>query len=846
MATYNSGSYISTDNGKFRLECDVTVSSAGIVVTPKIHISNAFKSAQTFQLTYYANNTTKKTKKTAANGTTKKYKNVGTHKLTTFTIKSYSVTKAISLKVNGKTAKIAGGTIKSTLAPPTPNISVSQSKPTIWNITVSGTGEEEQPVNVIYLEYTNLKSPSSGDWNSLTYANIGYHPSDNNTKAYSHTFSVEVEQNQFYIFRARVSGSKTGTEKFSAFTTTQGMVTRPEETDDVAMDEQAQTITWTAELNDIDKGVVKGWYIYRAEGDSESYSQVDTVNAVVGQVYYSWTESASVTGHAYKYKVVAFNNYGESWDTSAIVVDIEGEPYAPSTSDIKYYYNGDGSVSIVTTLGEGVETTYIERSNDGGETWVQIAALTAPANSYTDNAATSTSIYRVKFGNNAGTSDYSDAFQPAASVIPSPPTILLPVFHSYRSLSEGTIEIHWQHNTLDGSPQAAANVIITKLDDTPLVNDTVDSSSNVYSWNVGLLSPTGIKIQVRTKGANNLWSGFAINEFYLVSEPQIQITAPTGIQTTLPVSLDFTYTPSVGGELLHSYLKELSIVAIDEEGEVVYRKNIDYVTAATTPFSDSISLMDALFSSDIEYTLQVMARETNGLISSHVTTFTVEYTDEALEGSLYPIVGSDEETGYVYVQIARDIGDDGETEPAPVVKAYLYRNANSERILLGEVEDSDQIVDKLAPVNKDFTYDLLQLYQDGTASLITVDAYNPSSYSFIYWGNKLDKIASAIWNPEQSTSMGRPERTLVRYSGRKYPVVYDSKARSEIATFNAVLEPEELDEFIAIMHAGGVGIWKSVQGRTFNASFDLDFERVESSYNLELYKCTLKVERVEE
>ena len=844
MATYNSGSYISTAGGKFRLECDVTISAAGIVISPKIHISNAFSKAQTFELTYYANNTTKKTKKTAANGTTKKYKAVGTHKLTTFTIASYKVTKAISLKVNGKTATIKANTIVSSLAPPTPTITVNTTRPTIWSITVAGSGEEEQPVNKVYLEYTNVKNAQDGDWSSLNYDAFSYHPSSGVGKAYSSTFNQEIQLNQFYRFRARASGSATGTERFSSFVYSPNLVSRPNETDNVNVDSATQTVTWSANLTDIDKGIVTGWYIYRADAGSEAFAKVATVNAVVGQTYYSWTEPNQITGHSFKYKVVAFNATGESWDTSAIVVDIEGAPYTPDISDVHYYYNGDGSVTVKVDLADGVETTYIERSNDGGVTWTQIAAITAPTNSYTDNAATSESIYRVKFGNDSGTSDYSEAFQPAASVPPNTPTILLPIYESVNSLSDGSIDIYWQHNSLDGSPQKAVRISIYDSNSGLIGTTTIETSDNTFTWSFGDLSPSEIIVEIETQGANNLWSASTDTRFYLVREPNIVITAPTGMLSTLPISVDFTYSPS--GAIFDSYLEELTINVLDNEGDIVYTQTVEYSSATTDPFSDSISLMEALFSTDIEYSLQIAARETNGLTAKYNTTFSVEYDEEVLEGSLYPVAENDEETGIVYITIARDIGDDGLTEPADVVSAYLYRNANSERILIGDVGDGDIIEDKLAPVNKDFTYELLQLYGDGTASLIIVDAYNPCPYSFIYWGNNLEKISSAQWNPTQTTSMSRPERTLVRYSGRKYPVVYDSKAREETATFTAVLEPEELDDFIAIMHAGGTGIWKSVQGRTFNATFDLDFSRVDANYNLELYNCTLKVQRVEE
>lgn len=846
MATYNSGSYISTDNGKFRLEVEVTVSNAGMVCKPKLHISDAFKSSQTFELTYYANNKTLKTVKKAPNGT-KKYKSSGTHVLTTFTIKDFKVSKAIKLKVNGKTASIAGGTIKSTLKPPTPSISVEQTKPTIWTITVTGKGEEEQPVNKVYLEYTNIKNAQDGDWHSLNFDSFGYHPSDSNTKPYTSVFKPEVDANQYYRFRARASGSKTGTEIFSAWVYSDGFVSRPEETSDVAIDTSTQTLTWTASLSDIDKKIVTGWYIYRAEANGE-FSIVAEVEAEEGKAYYSWVDNSQVTGHSYRYKVVGYNDYGESWDTSETIVEIEGTPYPPSLTEVNYYYDSDGSVVINFELNDNIDEVFIERSNNGGTSWSIISTLQPPTSSYTDTAATSASIYRVRFRNEAGFSEYCESFQPAAKVAPSEPTILLPTGGAYIPIDEGTVRICWQHNPLDGAPQKSANIDVYDGDGVTILSQTITGDTNYLDWNVGSTSPSYIEIEISTQGENGLWSGTSLGSFFLVRRPQILITSPTGSQSTLPVSVNFTYTTSsvdVGTDIFQTSLEEVVVEVIDEGGETVFITNKTYNTD-TSVITDSISLMDALFVADQDYTLQISGRESNGLTAKHLTNFNVTYTDEVLDGSLYPIVDNDEDTGYVMVHVSRDIGDDGQTEPAAITHAYLYRNANGERELLDEVYDGYEVIDMLAPVNKAFTYELLQLYEGGTAALVVVEAVNPCPYSFIYWGKNYKHIAVAQWNPTQSTNMSRPERTLVRYSGRKYPVVYDSKAREETSNFTADLEPEQLDAFIDVMNAGGIGIWKSVQGRTFKASFDFDFERIESKYQTELYKGTLKVTRVED
>lgn len=824
--TYNSGSYISTDNGKFRLEVTASLTNAGIVCTPKIHVSDAFSHSQKFELSYYANNKTAKTKKKLANND-KTVKKSGTYKFTPFTISWGRVTHVIKLKINGKTAKINANTIVSSTKPDAPNVTVERVQPTRWKITVKAKGKNSQPINKVYLEYTNVKNPQDGDWSSLNYDTFSA-----TTDSHTSEFMQEINLNEYYIFRARVSGDTSGTERYSSWTRSDtGYVSRPDEAEDVAMDEETATITWSANLSDIDKKIVTGWNIYRAEG--ETFTLIDSVEAEEGQVYYSWTESSQLVGHSFKYKVVPYNDYGESWDSSAIEVSIEGAPYAPSSTQVHYYYNEDGSVVISVDLTDGVEHTYIESSTDG-TTWTQIADLTAPANSYTDMSATSNTVYRVRFGNDSGYSEYSDTYQPAEKVKPDEPTILIPVNDTYVALDNGSIDIIWQHNSRDNSPQKARKLRYY-INNAWTAWTTVTTTDSSYTYDISSLSSQTMKIQLQTQGDNGLWSDSSEVEVKLCTAPSLIIDSPTGLQTSLPLVVEFIYTD----DPVFGAFEEIYLDAIDEEGDVIYSTSTDDSSIT------EISLMGALFEPEIEYTLQMSARSITGLTASYITTFTVEYSDEVLEGSLYPVVDNDEETGYAYINISREIADDDEDPitPADIVHAYLYRNSNAEKVLIQEVEEGMTVIDKYAPVNESYEYELLQLYEDGNASKITVDAVNPCPYSFIYWGKNYDKIAYAQWNPSQSTSLSRPEKTLVRYSGRQYPVAYDSKARQETATFNADLEFEELQDFIRMMNAGGTGIWKSVQGRTFLASFDLDFERVDNVKDL--YKCSLRVTRIE-
>jgi hypothetical protein len=93
--------------------------------------------------------------------------------------------------------------------------------------------------------------------------------------------------------------------------------------------------------------------------------------------------------------------------------------------------------------------------------------------------------------------------------------------------------------------------------------------------------------------------------------------------------------------------------------------------------------------------------------------------------------------------------------------------------------------------------------------------------------------------------MKRPEKTQVRYSGRKYPVTYDSKAMDEGFTFNFILtDREQLNNFRYMLRNGGHGIWKSGDGDVYDADFEFDYSSRYTGPNI-YWNCSLSVTRID-
>ena len=856
--------YATTDSGKFRLKAVMTAGSgsAGMSIALYAHVSDAFKSAHTASVICYKNNTTKLEK------TKKNIKKAGTYKLGTFTVNYGKVSKAIKLTINKKTVVISANTILNsadkmnitTVYPFAISVNeniyrddesetysvINATKPTLWNITVRiSKGELDQPVNKIYLESTNVLDPQDSDWSEVAYDTFSY-----TSNATQSSFNVSIDFEKPYKFRARASGSSSGTEKFSSFTYSPQLWSMPDATQSVSISniDDVNYVIWEASLTSLDDYSVRDWLIYQKNGLNGTWQYLATVEADESVQSYSYAITKRLGNLTQYFKVVARNylvetsdentssdegyvSYilQEAWASAQIEADLVLPPSTPSINpnSMTYYWNSNATVTITVNSTDFVEgmSAHIESSLDG-ETWTEIAEITYPTKSYTDSSATTTTQYRVRFENDGGYSDYSEAFQPGESIAPEAPILVSPLTN-YFFYDDSSVNLVWAHQTVDGSPQIDAEIYRGNT----LVADNLGSATSYnLSYTMWVVGTHTIKI--RTKGANGLWSPFAIYVIQIVRRPWIEITEPTGTVSTLPLTLTF---------FAHGSLERVNVRILDEDGNEVFTTEKTYIT----PHSefDSISLMGLLFEPDVQYMIYISGQFDYG-IASQQTSIVVEYDEDAdLEGALYAY-SEEDNNAIAYVTIGRD--EEESAEPLEVIKAYLYRDSNGENVLIGEVNENDTITDLFAPVNIQYQYKLLQLFEDGTAATVITDTMIPSNYSYIYWGNNYANIIRAIWNPQISNSINRPEKQLVRYSGRNYPVSYDSKARDEKSTFTAQVEYATLEELIKFMNAGGSGIWKSVQGRCYSASFDMNWQRVDAQYPVDLYDVTLQITRTGE
>jgi hypothetical protein len=166
-----------------------------------------------------------------------------------------------------------------------------------------------------------------------------------------------------------------------------------------------------------------GFLVQRSDDGGQTWYDLATVGANVT----TWQDAAPPVGGQWQYRVRAFNASTASDFSNA--AGVWGTPAAPASLTATAV---SASQVAVTWAGVDGATGYVlQRSTDGGATWVQVATTSGTTTAYQDTAVTGgkTYAYRVLATNAGGAS----AASPAATVttpalsVPTAPSNLLAV-----------------------------------------------------------------------------------------------------------------------------------------------------------------------------------------------------------------------------------------------------------------------------------------------------------------------------------------------------------------------------------------------------------------------------------
>ena len=218
-----------------------------------------------------------------------------------------------------------------------------------------------------------------------------------------------------------------------------------------------------------------------------------------------------------------------------------------------------------------------------------------------------------------------------------------------------------------------------------------------------------------------------------------------------------------------------------------------------------------------EYRLVATARSTSGLQTVQSFDFAVSF-ELPKRASLR--VESDIERGYAELKCIVDEAGEGQA----VVGMTVWRVANGVETLLGtDLMDGATLIDKYAPLNREYSYRVAAYALSGAARTTTHPGSIKTPYSFFYFG---DSMARGMFEPKESRSLKRAGRTLKRYIGRTLPVLYDSGGIEDNRSWSArIIGEEEVSAFDDLMQWPKC-IFKSVAGDVFHAAVDVDIDPV--------------------
>lgn len=528
----------------------------------------------------------------------------------------------------------------------------------------------------------------------------------------------------------------------------------------------------------------------------------------------SYTDSTITANHAYTYRVRAWNStaysdYGTSgaiYTTPAAPASVTGERTGAGTSILLTVGNEN------TRTATGFDVQYRATDSDMWSDATVASSTGMPVETITIDNMGGSFYFRVR---NTRTSPALESAWTESDLVvtitpPNAPTLTYPSSGAVVSAASTTqsVAFQWQHNPVDGSSQTAAELRYRKSTTSSWTTTTVTTAQTksvtldegyTYVW------------QVRTKGTHEDFGAWSNTQsFDLFNPPTVTITQPSGTVIGMPLAYTVSYLDNHGTFASGQ-------ISIKLDGTTLYSEALP-MTATTigtaSPISGQVTTNEFLPSSGKTYTLEVSVRSSDTLTASTSISMPVNM-GEPYHGTLD--IADDPDTGYVSLTV----GWDTSTGSVPATYATVYRVTNDGRLLMGDnLSSGAGILDKYAPLNTPYHYEVVTHAASTAIAVEQVDNIVETDRWFVYWG---DDVAWAEWNPSGNWKLSRPDKKRVHYVGREYPVSYDGTALDEehSVTWTYLTRDEWSNGFVKLMHDGGRGIYKSVDGKVFRADFEL-------------------------
>lgn len=351
---------------------------------------------------------------------------------------------------------------------------------------------------------------------------------------------------------------------------------------------------------------------------------------------------------------------------------------------------------------------------------------------------------------------------------------------------------------------ASASTWTTVAETTSSQTKTITLSEGEYVWQVRTASTMTIG-----GSSYDTWSAWTDTvSFSVYDPPTITITQPSATITDMPINYALTFTDN-NGQFASGGLDVYVMNPDSTIGGLKYHKTLNTL-------SGTITTEEFLPETGKSYAFYFDVTSSTTLTASAYVIRLVSMVPPR-HGTL--TAANDANTGYATLTV----GWDNNTGSTAAVSADVYRvNDDARTLIASGLTNGSTVIDKYAPLNKQYKYQVVTFANSGAFYVAEFNNTIETNRWFAIW-NSGNNQAWAEWNPTGSYSLTRPQKKRVHYVGREYPVSYDGTALDEVhsISFTVVNMDSWTNGFIQLMHDGGRGIYKSVDGKVFWADFEI-------------------------
>jgi len=454
---------------------------------------------------------------------------------------------------------------------------------------------------------------------------------------------------------------------------------------------------------------------------------------------YAYTDTTTVAGHRYEYRVAGVGGSGQSAFTAPVTVYTtpnaptgvaavrDGDDIDVSAATVPPYVTGFDVRDGVTVVATGVELP-----------WTDIAPN--PAVPHT---------YEVR-----GTVDGLEGVWSAPSntvqllTAPNAPTGLSP--NGGVAASDVDVRFSWVHNPVDSSPQT-----VYELRHRPVGGAWTTLSGTTASFRDVTLSEGDFEWQARTKGQHPDWSPWsAVATVAVITRPGVAVTQPSSTWDLTVLTIEWSY--------LQAQSRPQSAWRV-----TLFDADMAQLERRSGSGASGSAVLTTRIVNSADYTVQVEAATGSVWSSAATQSFTAVFLPPAA-----PFIEAewDESTGSVTVHT--DAGS-AEGDPPDTVSMDLHRSVDGETwepIFTG-FDPEQTVVDFESLSYGDTRYRATAFTATGASAetVVTVDAR--SGAVWISGGPGFAVCGRLPFSPKVQVSSGR-SRAGRRYAGRTLPVAY--------------------------------------------------------------------------